>query len=100
MINSEKLKSIIELADSALRGENFAVVDSKFVKELAMACLEMKESLKFTTKCAEYMNGKRENLLKGLDPMFYHTLTYEGDLEMIGKVEKAKEVLEKYFGEK
>ncbi len=33
---------------------------------------------------------------KGLPPMFYHTLSYEGELELDSKINKAREFLKKY----
>jgi hypothetical protein len=43
---------------------------------------------------AEYLYKPDKPLTKGLDPTFYFTLTYEGDLELIEKTRKARAVLE------
>ena len=38
----------------------------------------------------------RGDVLKGLDPTFYYTLTYEGDMELQVKFDDLREKLEGY----
>ena len=61
-------------------------------------CLEkrvkkLREALEFTVKAAEYLYKPDTPLHKDLCPMFYHTLTYEGDLVLIDKTVKARQAL-------
>lgn len=58
------------------------------------------EALAFTLHSAEYLHPPSPPLEKGLDPTFYHTLTYEGDLKLIEQTKKAREALAKLRGEK
>ena len=51
------------------------------------------ESLKFTTSAAEYLFKPDVNLEKGMNPTFYFTLSYEGDLELIEETKRARKVL-------
>lgn len=34
-----------------------------------------------------------DELAKGLDPTFYHTLTYEGDIEILKKLQRIKQYM-------
>jgi hypothetical protein len=49
--------------------------------------------LKFTLYAAEYMYKPDVKLDNELSPMFYHSLTYEGDLGLIEKTKAAREWL-------
>lgn len=51
--------------------------------------------LDFTLKAAEHLYKPDLPLVPNLAPMFYHTLSYEGDLELIAKVKKARSILDK-----
>lgn len=61
---------------------------------------ELVEALEFTLHATEYLYKPDKELRKNLDPTFYFTLTYEGDLELIEKTKRAREALAKYRGEK
>lgn len=52
-----------------------------------------RDALEFTLKAAEYLYHPDKPIHKGLDPTFYHTLTYEGDMELVEKTKKAREAL-------
>ena len=54
---------------------------------------KLRESLKFTTSAAEYLFKPDVNLEKGMNPTFYFTLNYEGDLALIEKTKRAIELL-------
>jgi hypothetical protein len=54
----------------------------------------LREALAFTLKAAEQLYRPDKPLTPGLDPTFYHTLTYEGDLELIANTKKARAALE------
>lgn len=56
------------------------------------------KALDFTLHAAEYLYQSNKELPKGLGAMFYHTLTYEGDLELIQKTKKAREDLSRIRG--
>lgn len=53
----------------------------------------LREALSFTLNAAEILYKPDEPLTKNLSPLFYHTLTYEGDLELIEKTKIAREIL-------
>jgi predicted acyl esterase len=65
----------------------------KQVKTLQAENARLMEALEFTLKAAEYVYQPDKPVHKGLDPTFYHTLTYEGDMELIEKTKKAREAL-------
>jgi hypothetical protein len=65
---------------------------NKFI-ELKAENARLREALEFTLKAAEYVFQPDKPVHKGLDPTFYHTLTYEGDMELIEKTKKAREAL-------
>lgn len=54
---------------------------------------KLKECLKFTVKAAEYLFKPDEKLAEGLFPTSYFTLSYEGDLKLIEKTKRARQVL-------
>jgi len=54
---------------------------------------KLRQALKFTTKAAVHLFQPDKPLEKGLAPFFYHTLTYEGDLELIEKTKLAMELI-------
>lgn len=54
---------------------------------------QLKQALEFTTKAAVHLYQPNSTLEKELPPWFYHTLTYEGDLELIEKTKLAIELL-------
>lgn len=62
--------------------------------ELENRIIELENALTFCLHAAEYVYGPNKPLEKGLCPSFYHTLTYEGDLELIEKTKEARKVLE------
>lgn len=53
---------------------------------------EVIELLHFTLGAARHLFGNHPPQ-KGLDPTFYHTNTYEGDLELHKKLNRADEVI-------
>lgn len=54
---------------------------------------KLRQALKFTTKAAVHLFQPDKPLEKGLAPFFYHTATYEGDLELIENTILAMELL-------
>lgn len=54
---------------------------------------KLRQALKFTTKAAVHLFQPDKPLEKGLAPFFYHTLTYEGDLELIENTKLAMELV-------
>ena len=54
----------------------------------------LREALSFTLKAAEQLYQPDLSLTPGLDPTFYHTLSYDGDLELIVNTKKARAALE------
>lgn len=54
----------------------------------------LREHLKFTVNAAENLYRPDKPLVDGLDPTFYFTLTYKGDLELIKKTEAARAALQ------
>jgi len=55
---------------------------------------KLREALELTIKTAEYVYQPDKPLEKGLPPFHYHTLTYEGDLELIEKTIAARKLLD------
>ena len=54
---------------------------------------KLRQALKFTTKAAVHLFQPEKPLEKGLPPFHYHTLTYEGDLELIENTKLAMELI-------
>lgn len=56
------------------------------------------EALEFTLGCTRNLlcDPENEGIPIGLDPTFYHTLSYEGDMELRQKYFKAKDALKAY----
>lgn len=52
----------------------------------------LREALEFCLSAAESMYDKP--VTEGLDPTFYHSLSYEGDLELKEKTKQARSALE------
>jgi hypothetical protein len=69
------------------------------LKKLQAENAKLRECLEFTTYAAEYLFKPDENLAEGLFPTSYFTLSYEGDLELIEKTKRARQVL-KELGDK
>jgi hypothetical protein len=55
---------------------------------------KLREALEFTLKAAEQMFRPDKELLQGLCPTMYHTLSYSGDLELIMKTKDARKLLD------
>lgn len=55
------------------------------------------EHYEFLLTAAENLHKPNEPIIQGLAPMFYHTLTYEGDLELIEKTKQARKAYEKWL---
>ena len=55
----------------------------------------LRGALEFTLGCTRNLLGNPEEtgLTAGMSPMFYHTLSYEGDMELRDKYFKAKQAL-------
>jgi regulator of replication initiation timing len=61
--------------------------------ELQAENKKLREALEFTIKAAEHLFQPDKELPKGLFPTAYHTLSYEGDLDLIEKCKQAREAL-------
>lgn len=108
-----RLYSLIRQENGRLRSENpgsFITETGSFIteKEGAIFCcgIELKETnltrieeleyaLRFTLNAAENLYQPNKPLRRGLDPTFYHTLTYEGDFKLIEATKEAKRILER-----
>jgi hypothetical protein len=64
------------------------------IKKLQAENKKLREALELTIKTAEYVYQPDKPLEKGLPPFHYHTLTYEGDLELIEKTIAARKLLD------
>jgi hypothetical protein len=82
----QNLQSIISYQVSELRAK-----DEK-INELTKA-------LNFTLLAAEHLYKPDEPLPEGLPAIYYHTLSYKGDLELIEKTKQARKLLDLYKGE-
>lgn len=63
------------------------------ITELLNQIKQMREDIRFTLNAAENLYKPDMNLPEGLHPMFYHTLTFDGDFELI---RRTKEIRERY----
>lgn len=52
-----------------------------------------REALEYALPLAEHLMQPDKPLHEGLDPTFYFTLSYEGDLKEINKLKRAREAL-------
>ena len=55
---------------------------------------ELLKHYEFLLHCTESLVQPDKPLQEMLCPMFYHTLTYEGDLELINQTKEARRFLE------
>lgn len=62
--------------------------------ELQAENKKLRDALEFTLKAAEQMFRPDKELLQGLCPTMYHTLSYSGDLELIMKTKDARKLLD------
>lgn len=60
---------------------------------------ELTKALSFTLLAAEHLYKPDEPLPEGLPAIYYHTLSYEGDLELNEKTKQARKLLNLYKGE-
>ncbi len=77
------------------------------IEELASKIQELEAKLrsalihlKFTTHAAENLFQSDKPLSPNLMPDFYHTLTYEGDSDLIAKTKAARDFLKENLEEK
>ena len=80
----EELKEYKEAARSEAEEVNRLQAENK----------KLREALELTIRTAEYVYQPNKPLEKGLPPFYYHTLTYEGDLELIEKTIAARKLLD------
>lgn len=76
------------------------VIEYSAYEQLQKKFDEAIKHLKFTFHAAEHVYQPDKPLHKGIDPTFYHTLTYEGDLKRIKQTNAAKEFLRSLDKEK
>jgi hypothetical protein len=62
--------------------------------ELKEQNTRLREALEFTISAADYLYKTESPVPRGLAPMFYHSLSYEGDVELVEKTKKARAALE------
>ena len=67
---------------------------SSIIVELENENARLREALEFTISAAEYLYKTESPVPRGLAPMFYHSLSYEGDVELVEKTKKARAALE------
>ena len=88
-----KKETIVELKsafDDRVRVIELQLDDKNKLKEENS---KLRQALKFTTKAAVHLFQPEKPLEKGLPPFFYHTTTYEGDLELIENTKLAMELI-------
>jgi hypothetical protein len=90
MISEKALNNIL---DGGCGCVDFIDKQAEKIKALEEKLESARKHLKFTLHSAEYMYRPDEKLEINLSPMFYHSLTYEGDLELIEKTKAAREWL-------
>ena len=67
--------------------------DRERIEKLEAENARLRYALEFTLQAAEQLYRPDRPLYNNLDPTFYHTLTWEGDFELIEKTKKAREAL-------
>lgn len=86
----EGLDHYVEEASVYARASKVHFEECNRLKEYNKKLLEV---LSFTTKAAVHLFKPDKPLERGLAPFFYHTLSYEGDLELIENTKIALEYL-------
>lgn len=73
-------------------------------EELEKENEQLKQQLKEVVKAIEYLYPNVDKMFKdipeGLSPMFYHTLSYDGDMKVRERLDNIANFLAKYRGEK
>lgn len=64
------------------------------IKNLVDENARLLEALEFAVSAADYLYKTKSPVPRGLAPMFYHSLSYEGDVELVEKTKKARAALE------
>lgn len=109
-ISAEEHAAIVKELEAKLAGTEFELSSSRHAQKVlismknglqdqlteAQAEIErLRGALEFTLGCTKNLLGNPEEkgLTAGMSPMFYHTLSYEGDMELRNKYFKAKQAL-------
>lgn len=73
-------------------------------EELGKENEQLKQQLTEAVKAIEYLYPNIDKMFKdipeGLSPMFYHTLSYDGDMKVRERLDNIANFLAKYRGEK
>lgn len=73
-------------------------------EELEKENEQLKQQLKEAVKAIEYLYPNIDKMFKdipeGLSPMFYHTLSYDGDMKVRERLDNIANFLAKYRGGK
>lgn len=64
------------------------------IKHLTDENQRLRDALEFTISAAEYLYKTESPVPRGLSPEFYHSLSYESDVELAEKTKKARAALE------
>ena len=71
-------------------------------EELGKENEQLKQQLKEAVKAIEYLYPNIDKMFKdipeGLSPMFYHTLSYDGDMKVRERLDNIANFLAKYRG--
>jgi hypothetical protein len=92
----DKKKLEKEIAELKAKYETLDAHDEMLittVDKLKQENKEMLEALKFTTKAAVHLFKPDKPIEKGLPPFWYHTTTYEGDVELIENTKLAINII-------
>jgi hypothetical protein len=93
-ITERTWQAACEYKDKAiLNGSKMKQMNDR-IEDLITENKKLREALELTIKTAEYVYQPDKPLEKGLPPFHYHTLTYEGDLELIEKTIAARKLLD------
>jgi hypothetical protein len=101
----DELTSVLDLKKETLvelEEENKKVTEYKELARLQADTItrlerenkKLRDALEFTLKAAEQMFRPDKELLQGLCPTMYHTLSYSGDLKLIEKTKEARKLLD------
>lgn len=75
-------------------GQHHTEICGECFDDLKEENAKLREALEFTISAADYLYKTESPVPRGLAPMFYHSLSYEGDVELVEKTKKARAALE------
>ncbi len=60
---------------------------------------QLKDAIEFMTEMTRYLLKPDRPIYKDLDPTFYHTLSYEGEIKLINQFKEHEKIIKDYLNE-